>query len=151
MAVKPAQVHTVIPTSKHGRPAVKAFPCHTLDYFVPPMCVRNVRYFKKPESSAFETVVDALKAGLAEALELYPVAGATIIATEKGELAIDAEHPSIQFHVESKDHTFEKENGDELAPLPLFITPPPAPVFATKLTEVSFAITYLATNRCSFA
>lgn len=146
MTVEPTQVHTVTPTSKHGRPAVKAFPCHTLDYFVPPICVRNVRYFKKPESSAFATVVGALKAGLAEALELYPVAGATIIANEKGGLAVDGEHPSIQFHVESKDHPFQKENGNELAPLPLFIIPPPAPVFAAKLTEVTFAITCQATN-----
>ena len=137
MTVESAQVYTVTPTSKHNRPAIKAFPCHALDYFMPSICVRNVRYFKKPKSSAFQMIVDALKAGLAEALEFYPVAGATVITTEKGELAIDAEHPFIRFHVESKDHPFETENGDELAPLQLFIAPP-APVFATKITEVTF-------------
>jgi len=45
----------------------------------------------------------------------------------------------------------KKENDDELAPLPLFIIPPPAPVFATKLTKLTFAITCQATNRFSFA
>ena len=46
---------------------------------------------QKPELSAFTTVVNALKAGLAEALGLYPVAGVTIITNEKGGLAINGE------------------------------------------------------------
>jgi len=54
------------------------------------MCPQRL-LLQKPELSAFTTVVDALKAGLSEALELYPVAGATIIANEKGGLAIDGE------------------------------------------------------------